>query len=70
MPPKKSEMDGVICVPLIPHERRMLRSELQVQQDAPHGVSGPTKCEQGIIGLDGMLQEEVIKLRIRSQIGT
>ena len=43
LPPKKSEMVGVVRVSPIPHKRRMLGQELQVKQNASPGVSSSIK---------------------------
>ncbi len=51
MPPKLSEMDGDVHVPSLPHERGMLGQGLQIQQDTCSGIRGPTKREEGVIGL-------------------
>jgi len=72
---KKSEMDGHIRVPHIPHQGRVLRQELQVCKDAPPSVCSSSGSEDRLFGVYGMLQEDGRKHgpkdpRIGNQVGT
>ena len=72
---EKSEMDGHVRVSPIPHQRRVLRQELQVCKDAPPSVSSSSGCKEWLFGVYDMMQEGGRKhgpkdLRIGNQVGT